>query len=130
MSRKFALLAAAFAFTAFMGAGSVAHAQAQSDMIPPGASLPGGSTQRGAVENSSVMPNGRTAYSGSSTRSGARMGQHHRMHSGRHATRGERRAMRRDMRQQRRASASSESVYMGGGGVFERMPDGSLRAVQ
>ena len=115
MSRKFALLAAAFAFTAIIGAGSVAHAQAQSDMIPPGAPLPGGATARGPVESGNLAPAGRTAYSGSTAGTTARTPRH---------MRSNRQAMR-----QRRATAEADRAYMGGGAVYERGADGTLRPV-
>jgi hypothetical protein len=124
MSRKFALLAAAFAFTAIIGAGSVAHAQAQSDMIPPGAPLPGGSTARGPVESGNLAPAGRTAYSGSGAAASTTTARPYRH------MRGNRQAMRRDMRQRRAAAtAPSDRAYLGGGAVYERGADGSLRPV-
>ncbi|WP_338662334.1 hypothetical protein VQH23_19225 [Pararoseomonas sp. SCSIO 73927] len=122
MSRKFALLAAVCAFGAVLGAAPGAFAQAQSDMIPPGAPLPGGSTRAPAMSDGSMAPAGRTAVGGSAAGSSAPMA--------RQSYRGE----RRSMRQARRARAASraqgsDAAYMGGGAVYERGADGSLRPV-
>ncbi|MBP0493063.1 hypothetical protein [Roseomonas indoligenes] len=117
MSRKFALLAAVCAFGAVLGAAPGAFAQAQSDMIPPGAPLPGGSTRAPAMSDGALSPAGRTAVGGSASSSMARP-----MH------RGSRQAMR-PMRRDRSASRAqgSDAAYMGGGAVYERGADGSLR---
>lgn len=102
MSRNFTILAAACAITALVGFGSAAQAQSQSDMVAPGGSVPG-------------------ASSAPMSRPGAM--RHHRMMHREH------RAMRREMRADRRAAANPDAAYMGGGAVYERMPDGSMRPV-
>ncbi|WP_043833605.1 hypothetical protein [Muricoccus aerilatus] len=119
MSRKLTVLAAAFAFTALVAAAPGAHAQAQSDMVAPGANP-------GAGMSGATMPRGRAmvpATSGAMSSDMPQRGMHHRR-----AMR-ERQAMRREMRANRRAANNPDSAYMGGGGVFERAPDGSLRPV-
>ena len=124
MSRKLTVLAAAFAFTALVAAAPGAHAQAQSDMVAPGANP-------GAGMSGSTMPRGRAMApatggamsSGTAASDMPQGGMHHRR-----AMR-ERQAMRREMRANRRAANNPDSAYMGGGGVFERAPDGSLRPV-
>jgi hypothetical protein len=141
MSRKLALLAAAFAFSAIIGAGSLAHAQAQSDMIPPGGSLPGGSTMGSRAQmGGSAMSGGASASAGAPMRGtsagagapmrGASMGTGRSMRR-HHAMRGNRgmRAERRQMRADRRAAQNPDAAYMGGGAVYERTADGSLRPV-
>lgn len=109
MSRKLSALAAAFAFTALVAAAPGAHAQAQSDMVAPGA-MPGASAP-GTMPMSAAPARG--------------------MHHSRavRAERRERHAMRREMRANRRAANDPNGAYMGGGGVYERAPDGSLRPV-
>ncbi|MCR0982287.1 hypothetical protein [Roseomonas populi] len=120
MSRKFALLAAACAFSAIIGAAPGAFAQAQSDMIPPGAPLPGGSTAAPPMSSGAVSPAGRTAVGGSAGySSGAAV---------RPMTRSQRQAMRQGRRSASRAQGS-DAAYMGGGAVYERGADGTLRPV-
>ena len=117
MSRNLTALAAAFAFTALVASAPGAHAQAQSDMVAPGANP-------GAGMSGSSMPRGRAmapAASGAMSSEMPATGMHHRR-----AMR-ERHAMRRQERADRRAANDPNGAYMGGGGVFERAPDGSLR---
>jgi len=124
MSRKYSLLAAAFAFTAILGAGSVAHAQAQSDMIPPGAPLPGGSTTRSSTDSLGAAPPGRSAIGGSASSRAMATPPRPMARSGTRAA--GRPAMRRSAST---AAANPNGAYMGGGGVYERQADGSLRPV-
>ena len=109
MSRNLAAIAAAFAFTALVGAAPGAHAQAQSDMVAPGA-VPG-SSMSGTMPQAAPM--GRGMHHNRAMRA-----ERHERHSG-----------RREMRSSRRAANDADGAYMGGGGVFERAPDGSLRPV-
>jgi hypothetical protein len=113
MSRKFTLLAAACAITALVGIGSGAQAQSQSDMVPPGGNPAGGASR-------SMSP---------ATMPGSAMAPRHHSMGRRAAMHRERRAMRREMRADRRAAQNPDAAYMGGGAVYERMPDGSMRPV-
>ncbi|TPG55647.1 hypothetical protein EAH89_13830 [Roseomonas nepalensis] len=126
MSRSLAAVAAAFAFTALVGAAPGAHAQAQSDMVAPGAtpgtSMPGTMPRGPAMSPAArgTMPSGEMSQAP--------------MHRGAHSRamreeRRERQSARREMRANRRAANDPDGAYMGGGGVFERAPDGSLRPV-
>jgi hypothetical protein len=107
MSRTFTALAATLAFTAVVATGSIA--EAQSGMGAPMQHSPSGS------------------MSGSTDMTGSAPPMHARE---RHGMRQERRAMRRQMRAERRAENDPDGAFMGGGGVYERMPDGSLRPVR
>jgi hypothetical protein len=106
MSRTFTALAATIAFTAVVATGSIA--EAQSGMGAPMQNSPPGSMS-GSDMTGSAPP------------------MHAREHRG---MRQERRAMRRQMRAERRAENDPDGAFMGGGGVYERMPDGSLRPVR
>jgi hypothetical protein len=121
MSRTFTALAATLAFTAVVATGSIA--QAQTGM---GTQM----QQQGSGGMSGSMPmqhQGSSGMSGSAEMSGSAPPMHARQHRG---MRQERRAARRQMRADRQAANNPDGAYMGGGGVFERLPDGSLRPVR
>ncbi|WP_198382570.1 hypothetical protein [Roseomonas sp. KE2513] len=124
MSRKLTVLAAAFTFTALVAAAPGAHAQAQSDMVAPGANPAAGMS-------GAPMPRGRAMAPATSGTMSSGTAASDMPHSGMHHRRAmrERQAMRREMRANRRAANNPDGAYMGGGGVFERAPDGSLRPV-
>jgi hypothetical protein len=128
MSRKLTVLAAAFAFTALVAAAPGAHAQAQSDMVAPGA-MPGTSMPGTMPQGRAMAPSPRGSMSSGTMTEAAPA--HRGMHHGRamREERRERRAMRSQARADRRAANNPDGAYMGGGGVFERAPDGSLRPV-
>ncbi|MFH5926186.1 hypothetical protein [Roseomonas xinghualingensis] len=124
MSRTLATLTAAFAFSAIMATGSVVQAQSATTTQMPSqnsGSVPGSVPMQqpgsGGMSNSGGM-SGATGTYGSAPQ--ARSERSMRM---------ERRAMRRQQRAERRAAQDPNGAYMGGGGVFERQPDGSLRPV-
>ncbi|MFC7736897.1 hypothetical protein ACFQX4_13790 [Roseomonas sp. GCM10028921] len=130
MSRNLAALTAAFAFTAMVAAGGV---QAQTSMGGSAGGMPSGmgSTTTGSTGMNSNMNSGPAGSGGmpmpapQASQGGM---QDHSMH-GQRAMRGERRAMRRQDRASRRAANDENGAYMGGGGVYERLPDGTLRPV-
>ena len=115
MSRTFAAIAAAFAFTALVAGGSAAQAQANDPISGTSGS---GSTMSGSTMSGAPMAAGAAPM--------ARPAGQRRMHR---QMRHERHAMRRQMRADRRAAANPDAAYMGGGAVYERTPDGGLRPV-
>lgn len=132
MSRNIAALTAALAFTAIVAAGG-AQAQGSSTMGGSAGGMPSGmgSTTTGSTGMNSNMNSGPAGSGGmpmpapQASQGGM---QDHSMH-GQRAMRGERRAMRRGERAERRAANDQNGAYMGGGGVYERLPDGTLRPV-
>jgi hypothetical protein len=135
MSRTFTALAATLAFTAVVATGSIAQAQTGmgTQMQQQGSGGMSGSMpmqHQGSSGMSGSMPmqhQGSGGMSGSADMSGSAPPMHARQHRG---MRQERRAARRQMRADRQAANNPDGAYMGGGGVFERLPDGSLRPVR
>ena len=124
LNRTFATLTAAFAFSAIIAAGSVAQAQGASATQMPSqnsggmsGSVPMQQPGSGGMHSSGGMSGAAETY-GSAPHARSE-----------HSMRSERRAMRRQQRADRRAAQDPNGAYMGGGGVFERLPDGSLRPV-
>jgi hypothetical protein len=113
MSWTFTALAATLAFTAVVATGSIA--EAQSGMGAPMQQSPSGSMSGSDMTGSTPPMHAR---------------EHRGLRQERRAMRQERRATRRQMRAERRAENDPDGAFMGGGGVYERMPDGSLRPVR
>jgi hypothetical protein len=116
MSRKFAMLAAALAFWSFT---AVAHAAGDGASRPPGyrgadQSLQGDTTTPTTTGDLGAA-SGRWSGSGDSRRAAPRQ-----------ATRQPQMSSRAD----RRGTSGSDGAYMGGGAVYERTPDGSLRPMR
>jgi hypothetical protein len=124
MSRNFATLAAVCAFSALLVAGSAAQAQGTMDRGGmSGSGMNSGGMTSGGMSGGGAM---NAPQAGSGDMSGRPMasGSHRAMRHERHM---QRRGERRQMRADRRAAENPDGAYMGGGGVFERAPDGSLR---
>jgi len=124
MSRKLTILAAACTLGALLGAGSGAQAQSQSDMIPPGGMPPAGASQpapAGAM-NSQGMPSTGTTRMRRPMAAAAPSSRPMRASRPMHG-----RPARGGMNNPNDRGGGSDAAYMGGGAVYQRMPDGSMR---
>ncbi|WP_426957286.1 hypothetical protein [Muricoccus radiodurans] len=133
MSRKFAALGAVLAFCAFT---AIAHAQSgegDGSARPPGSRGAAAAMGGGPLGTTTGTPGAASLDSGRSTdrTAQAMTGRRGRMMRSSGRTMRQQAAMRRQMAMRRggatRAAAGSDAAYQGGGAVYDRLPDGSLR---